>query len=540
MTRKFHRLTAMLLSLIMVLSMASAMASVSVSADPTEPTTPTTPTNYTVGDEFTATSADATLPELTNPALAWSGPETLYNNTACGKTEHTHAIGTCTYRLAEDGEPGDFGMNSYYLRKDNPNDPNSYIWVECTKEEYDSASVAQCRYNYYVWTCGKEEHTHSDACTAVTGYKWTVTKSNLNEHQLRHIKVNFTKTTDGTTSDVTNNVTDLIVTASYANNDVVTLKIDSTSDDHGKIYTGIHNSETSYAIISNDTANKGRSHIVGINISYTYNGTPGTYSVNTFSGLEAARLACPNRNWGRSNGLDFTVDVDASSNKYYSKLVKNYFFNDESVGSTSSDALEGTRSSMTISPDELTTYNGNLYGFDEVGSIYKNVDLTNSLNDPAKAVALSLNYRRYAVTYEFKSATNGKALPAGVKDQLPESTSVAKGDTASCDKIALGDYDEYKDGVKIGTWTFVGWDKEKVENASSAVKFVGTWKFTEASSGSADDGTSGNSDASAGKTSTNSSPATADSADNISLYIAMILMSTTAMYVTIRVKKKEK
>ncbi len=534
MTRKFHRLTAMALSLIMVLSMASAMASVSVSADPTEPT------NYTVGDEFTATSADATLPELTNPALAWSGPETLYNDRACNLDEHTHSLDTCTYRLAEDGEPGDFGMNSYYLRKDNPNDPNSYIWVECTKAEYDSASVAQCRYNYYVWTCGKEEHTHSDACTEVTGYKWTVTKSNLNEHQLRHIKVNFTKTTDGTTSDVTNDVTDLIVTASYANNDVVTLKIDSTSDDHGKIYTGIHNSETSYAIISNDTANKGRSHIVGINISYTYNGVDGTYSVNTFSGLEAARLACPNRDWGRSNGLDFTVDVDASSNKYYSKLVKNYFFNDESVGSTSSDALEGTRSSMTISPDELTTYNGNLYGFDEVGSIYKNVDLTNSLNDQAKAVALSLNYRRYAVTYEFKSATNGKALPAGVKDQLPESTSVAKGDTASCDKIALGDYDEYKDGVKIGTWTFVGWDKEKVENASSAVKFVGTWKFTEASSSSADDGTSGNSDANAGKTSANSSPATADSADNISLYIAMILMSTTAIYVTIRMKKKEK
>ena len=534
MTRKFHRLTAMALSLIMVLSMTSAMSSVSASADPT---TPTTPTNYTVGDEFTATSADATLPELTNPALAWSGPETLYNDRACNLDEHTHSLDTCTYRLAEDGEPGDFGMHTYYIPGKNPNDPE---WVECTKAEYDAAKHSYCEYNYYVWTCGKVEHTHSDSCTEVTGYKWTVTKSNLNEHQLRHIKVNFTKTTDGTTSDVTNDVTDLIVTASYANNDVVTLTIDSTADDNGKIYKDIHNSTQKQAIISNDTANTEQNHIVGINISYKYNGVAGTYSVNSFSGLEAARLACPNRDWGRSNGLDFTVDVDASTNKYYSKLVKNYFFNDESVGSTSSDALEGTRSSMTISPDELTTYNGKLYGFDEVGSKYKNVDLTDSLNDQAKAVALSLNYRRYAVTYEFKSATDGKALPAGVKDQLPESTSVAKGDTASCDKIALGDYDEYKDGVKIGTWTFVGWDKEKVENASSAVKFVGTWKFTEASSGSADDGTSGNSDANAGKTSTNSSPATADSADNISLYIAMILMSTTAIYVTIRLKKREK
>jgi hypothetical protein len=534
MTRKFHRLTAMALSLIMVLSMASAMASVSVSADST------TPTNYNeVGAVFTSESADAQLPELSNPALAWSGPEALYDNTACGKTEHTHAIGTCSYRLAENGEVGDFGMYSYYFPTEKFDDSDDRLFLQSTNAQYYVPSSGQQRYIYYVWTCGKEEHTHTDACSQISGYKWTVTKSNLNEHQLRHIKVNFTKTTDGTTSDVTNGVTDLIVKASYANGAEVTLAIDSTADDNGKVYTGIHNSTQKQAIISNDTANTEQNHIVGINISYTYNGTAGTYSVNTFSGLEAARLACPNRDWGRSNGLDFTVDVDASSNKYYSKLVKNYFFNDQSVGSTSSDALEGTRSSMTISPDELTKYNGILYGFDKNGSTYENVDLTNSLNDQAKAVALSLNYRRYAVTYEFESATNGKALPAGVKDQLPESTSVAKGDTASCDEIVLGDYDEYKDGVKVGTWTFVGWDKEKVEKASSAVKFVGTWKFTEASSGSADDGTSGNGDT-AGKTSASSSPATADSADNISLYIAMILMSTTAMYVTIRMKKREK
>ncbi len=459
MTKKFHRFLSLAISLIMVLSMVSVNASAE---------------EYTVDKEIILDTADAKLPELTNPALAWKGPEIIYNDAACGKEEHTHSTETCSYREIKDGEKADFSMMKYQYRTDDPNDPNAYIWVDCTLEEFNKAKVARGWGSYYVWTCGMEEHTHSDECREITGYKWTVVASNRIEHTIRnHIKVDFTNVQEGMS------VSDVIVKATYANEDVVTLVKDGTDDYGGLIYNGIHNSNNSYAIISNDTDDERANRIVGVDITYTYNGETETYKVDSFAGLEAARLACPNNEWN-SNGLDFTVKVGSTS-KYYSRIVKNYYVNDELMGSESSDVIKSSRDSVTIKPEDTASYNGDNYSLDKNTGNYEKVDISDSENNPDKAVEIVINYRRTAasISYEFISGTDGKALPADVKSQQPEKTYLSMGSTATPSESTFDEVYEYVNGVKSGTWTFVGWDEDEVKDVSTDVKFTGTWKFTE-------------------------------------------------------------
>ena len=367
MTQKFHRLLPLAMSLIMILSVGS----INVSAEDHV---------YKVGDTVTRDTKDAELPVLSNPAFTWEGPEVLIDKTACGKEEHTHSTDTCSYRKAENGETADFSKNIYYVWKENPNDPSTYIWVECTKEEYDKASHTLQVYTDFVWTCGKEAHTHTEECSKITGYKWTVTKSNLNEHTIwNHIKVNFTNVQDGMS------VSDVTVSVTYADGTVTDpCSADSTEDDNGLIFKGCL-PDYKYAFISNDTYNKSDNRIVGVEISYTYDGVTSTYSVDSFGELEAARLACPKNQWN-TNGLDFTIQVGSAS-RYYSRVVENYYLDDVLVKSIPGDVIESRDDSVTITPETTSTYDGNVYSLDTNSKDkYTKVDISASVDDASKAV----------------------------------------------------------------------------------------------------------------------------------------------------------
>ena len=471
MTKKLHRFLSLAMSFIMVLSLVSVYAS----ADPETET-------YKLGDTFESEDVNATLPALTNPALAWSEPVLVYS---CHKEAHTHSTDTCSYREQQSGETLDFSMHKYYVLKESESGNGKYVWVECSKEEYDKANSPFSDPNYkstylnYVWTCGKEAHTHTDDCKLV--YQWTVTKANLNEHQIRgHIKVNFTNVKTGLS------VSDVSLVVTYASGRTKTVAQDgSPAEDGGLMYTDIH-TDTYYAIISNNTDDKSDYRIVSVAVTYTYDEVTTTYTVNTFDGLEAARLACPNKDWGKTNGLDFTIAVELAP-RYYYTITRNYYLDDQLVGSeTYGDGngiivLETRSSTMSLTLDTNTsTYNNVEYALDEATSKLENVNLESSKNDSTKAVDFTLNYRRYSVAYEFVSGTDGKTLPEEVTAKLPESTSLPMGDKVAAPASDFTTVDEYVNGFRSGTWTFDKWDKGAIDSIKAPVTFKGTWLFEEA------------------------------------------------------------
>lgn len=91
--------------------------------------------------------------------------------------------------------------------------------------------------------------------------------------------------------------------------------------------------------------------------------------------------------------------------------------------------------------------------------------------------------KKYNVTFEFKSITDGKELHDEIKAKVPAS----KSDVESGTKINLPKFADVK--VTDGTWKFVGWqlakkDKNfdvigKVQVDNEDLRLVGKWKFEE-------------------------------------------------------------
>ena len=78
------------------------------------------------------------------------------------------------------------------------------------------------------------------------------------------------------------------------------------------------------------------------------------------------------------------------------------------------------------------------------------------------------------VTYEFKSASEGKELPDKVKDLLPKEELVNPNSDYTATVLNTT---EVK--VEGGTWKFKGWDKESIDNIKDNTIIKGTWKFEE-------------------------------------------------------------
>ena len=76
---------------------------------------------------------------------------------------------------------------------------------------------------------------------------------------------------------------------------------------------------------------------------------------------------------------------------------------------------------------------------------------------------------KFDVTFKFVSSNASKELPQEVKDQLPKSEKIEKGQ-----KVTLKAFNDVK--VADGTWKFRGWDKTET-TIVNATEFVGTWEF---------------------------------------------------------------
>ena len=82
---------------------------------------------------------------------------------------------------------------------------------------------------------------------------------------------------------------------------------------------------------------------------------------------------------------------------------------------------------------------------------------------------------KYKATYEFKSGTEGKALPAAIEGYKPTD------DTEYADKATVNakqpTQTSYEDTENNGTWTFTLWDANSKTINKADVKFIGTWTF---------------------------------------------------------------
>lgn len=82
---------------------------------------------------------------------------------------------------------------------------------------------------------------------------------------------------------------------------------------------------------------------------------------------------------------------------------------------------------------------------------------------------------KYKVTYEFKSGTDGKTLPAAIEGFKP--TDDTEYDDNATVNAKQPTQTSYEDTENNGTWTFTSWDAASKTIDKADVKFVGTWTF---------------------------------------------------------------
>lgn len=80
------------------------------------------------------------------------------------------------------------------------------------------------------------------------------------------------------------------------------------------------------------------------------------------------------------------------------------------------------------------------------------------------------------VNYKFNSGTSDRKLPLELQELM---TSVEKnvGDNAGILDTIPTTFDEYKNGLKIGTWTLTGWDQNAAIVTNSGAQFNATWEY---------------------------------------------------------------
>ena len=113
----------------------------------------------------------------------------------------------------------------------------------------------------------------------------------------------------------------------------------------------------------------------------------------------------------------------------------------------------------------------------------------------------------YNISYEFKSGTSGKTLPADIEKLKPADKKV----TVTGSAIAITpDYPE-KTSVDTdkGTWTFAGYSSDA---ADKNIKFTGTWNYADKANNTPSGGNGGNG---GGSSNTNTDTSTEDASDVI-------------------------
>lgn len=180
----------------------------------------------------------------------------------------------------------------------------------------------------------------------------------------------------------------------------------------------------------------------------------------------------------KSGDGDFIITASAGENGSISPVgnVSVAAGADQSFSFLPSDGF--TVDTLTVNN---TTYENNGSGsFDLTGYTFRNVQANGSIHVTFAADANDNDIpdykeKKYGVTYEFVSGTDGKVLPDSGMPALPSDNSkyligitvTNKGDT-TYDAVSADD----------GTWTFTGWDANEKVMREDGITFTGTWTFT--------------------------------------------------------------
>ena len=135
----------------------------------------------------------------------------------------------------------------------------------------------------------------------------------------------------------------------------------------------------------------------------------------------------------------------------------------------------------TLTVNNTTTYENNGSGsFDLTGYTFSNVQANGSIHVTFAADANDNDIpdykeKKYGVTYEFVSGTDGKVLPGSGMPALPSDNSIYLIGITVTNK---GESTYEAVSVDDGTWAFTGWDANEKVMSKDGITFTGTWTFT--------------------------------------------------------------
>ena len=181
----------------------------------------------------------------------------------------------------------------------------------------------------------------------------------------------------------------------------------------------------------------------------------------------------------KSGDGDFIITASAGENGSISPVgnVSVAAGADQSFSFLPSDGF--TVDTLTVNN---TTYENNGSGsFDLTGYTFRNVQANGSIHVTFAADANDNDIpdykeKKYGVTYEFVSGTDGKVLPDSGMPALPSDNSKYLTGITVTNK---GESIYEAVSVDDGTWTFTGWDANEKVMREDGITFTGTWTFTE-------------------------------------------------------------
>ena len=206
--------------------------------------------------------------------------------------------------------------------------------------------------------------------------------------------------------------------------------------------------------------------IITPNIVYTYAGWSQNISIPVLKQWVDAE---------EDDKVDVTVTLNGGEKDITLTLTKagNYFdqFEDLKVFTKSYQPNEEKNMNLKFTPKTYSVVEKSIDGF--TTSYSPQSMKANEVAEVSRFVVT--NKKMFKVTYEFKSGTEGKTLPAAIEGYKPtDDTEYADGATVNAKQPTQTSYEDTENN---GTWTFTNWDANSKTIDKADVKFVGTWTF---------------------------------------------------------------
>ena len=200
--------------------------------------------------------------------------------------------------------------------------------------------------------------------------------------------------------------------------------------------------------------------------------------INTYAGWSENISIPVLKQWvdaEEADKVNVTVTLKGGDEEKTLTLTKtgNYFdqFEDLKVFTKSYDGEEKNMN-LKFTPKTYSVEEKSIDGF--TASYSPQSMIANQVAEVSQFVVT--NKKAFKVTYEFKSGTEGKTLPAAIEGYKPtDDTKYADGATVNAKEPTQT---TYEDTTNNGTWTFTKWDANSKTIDGADVKFVGTWTFT--------------------------------------------------------------